>query len=162
MNFESNVNEVIARMKERADRARNPGPALAVAGSIVRDAAFRRFTANDWAPNSLVTIRRKGSSRPGIDTGTLRNSITSQVEDYAAVIGTNVRYARWFQEGTGVFAGHQPWRITRRGKVVSGSGGAMHQGQPARPFLFIDQTSRDRILAVFKTYIMTGELVLSA
>jgi hypothetical protein len=31
---------------------------------------------NNWAPNAPITIARKGSDRPMIDTGKLRNSIT--------------------------------------------------------------------------------------
>jgi hypothetical protein len=31
---------------------------------------------NGWAPNRPSTIRRKGSSRPNIDTGALRNAVT--------------------------------------------------------------------------------------
>lgn len=34
---------------------------------------------NGWAPNSLKTVARKGSDKPLIDTGSLRNSITSVV-----------------------------------------------------------------------------------
>lgn len=35
---------------------------------------------NGWAPNSPVTIKAKGSSRPLIDTGELRKSITYVVD----------------------------------------------------------------------------------
>ena len=34
------------------------------------------FLHNDWAPNAPKTIKRKGSDKPLIDTGALRNSIT--------------------------------------------------------------------------------------
>lgn len=40
-----------------------------------------KFTKNDWEPNSPTTIARKGSSRPLIDTGALRASITYEVVD---------------------------------------------------------------------------------
>ena len=38
------------------------------------------LTNGPWTPNSPVTIARKGSSRPLIDTGELRASITYRTE----------------------------------------------------------------------------------
>ena len=38
------------------------------------------LTNGPWIPNSVVTIAKKGSSRPLIDTGELRASITYKVE----------------------------------------------------------------------------------
>ena len=38
------------------------------------------LTNGPWTPNSVVTIAKKGSSRPLIDTGELRASITYRVE----------------------------------------------------------------------------------
>ena len=37
------------------------------------------FTTGSFTPNKPATIKRKGSSRPLIDTGHLRQSITSKV-----------------------------------------------------------------------------------
>lgn len=46
-------------------------------GMIVRDKIKDNFTDpnNGWAPNSDATIAQKGSDKPLIDTGALRNSI---------------------------------------------------------------------------------------
>lgn len=46
-------------------------------GLIGQNAAKGWFTdpRNEWAPNTPYTIARKGSDRPLIDTGALRNSI---------------------------------------------------------------------------------------
>lgn len=51
--------------------------ALIRTGLAGQNAARDWFTnpRNGWAPNSPLTIARKGSSRPLIDTGTLRKSI---------------------------------------------------------------------------------------
>ena len=38
------------------------------------------LTNGPWTPNSVVTVAKKGSSRPLIDTGELRASITYKVE----------------------------------------------------------------------------------
>lgn len=48
------------------------------AGQIGANSAKRWFTdpRNNWAPNAPSTIRRKGSDRPLIDTGALRQAIT--------------------------------------------------------------------------------------
>jgi hypothetical protein len=42
-----------------------------------QNAARKWFTdsRNNWAPNAPSTIARKGSDRPGIDTGAMRNAI---------------------------------------------------------------------------------------
>jgi len=41
--------------------------------------AFKTSADGEWQANEPETIRRKGSSKPLIDTGTLRNSITWSV-----------------------------------------------------------------------------------
>ncbi len=57
--------------------------ALHRTGLAGQNAAREWFTnpANNWAPNSLRTIARKGSSRPLIDTATLRKSIIYVVRE---------------------------------------------------------------------------------
>lgn len=40
-----------------------------------------------WAPNAPATIKRKGSARPLIDTGQLRQSIRAVIEGTGEVIG---------------------------------------------------------------------------
>lgn len=56
---------------------------LRLAGVAGMNAAVRWFTdpRNHWAPNAPSTIRRKGSSKPLIHTGSLRKSITFVVRD---------------------------------------------------------------------------------
>ncbi len=46
-----------------------------------QNAARQWFTdaRNNWAPNAPSTIRRKGSARPGIDTGAMRAAIAGVV-----------------------------------------------------------------------------------
>lgn len=52
-------------------------------GMAAQNASRAWFTnpRNNWAPNSPLTIARKGSSRPLIDTGSLRKSIIYVVRD---------------------------------------------------------------------------------
>lgn len=56
---------------------------LNLAGTVAENAARGWFTnpKNGWAPNAPSTIRRKGSSRPLIDTGQLRKAITHVVSE---------------------------------------------------------------------------------
>ena len=58
---------------------------LKLAGTVAANAAKRWATdpRNGWAPNAPSTIRRKGSDRPGIDTGQLRRAITAVVRQTA-------------------------------------------------------------------------------
>lgn len=48
-----------------------------------------------WEPlkESTVSRRRKGSSKPLVDTGELRGSISSKATKDAAIVGTNKEYA---------------------------------------------------------------------
>lgn len=53
---------------------------LEQAGTRGENAAKEYFTrANNWPPNAPATIARKGSSRPLIDTGAMRQAITHVV-----------------------------------------------------------------------------------
>lgn len=56
---------------------------LIMAGTVGSNAAKRWFRdpRNGWAPNAPMTIARKGSDRPLINTGELRRAIT-HVEEY--------------------------------------------------------------------------------
>jgi phage gpG-like protein len=54
--------------------------ALGQLGAVAAGEVKREFTAGTFAPNKPATIARKGSSRPLIDTGSLRQSITWQLE----------------------------------------------------------------------------------
>jgi hypothetical protein len=53
--------------------------ALGLLGQKMASDMKGKFTKNDWPPNTPETISAKGSSRPLIDTGALRASITYEV-----------------------------------------------------------------------------------
>ena len=50
-------------------------------GLIMETAVRDSITHGNWKPNSPMTIRMKGSSKPLIDTGFMRASVASRVED---------------------------------------------------------------------------------
>jgi len=52
---------------------------LGILGAFTAGLIQQKFTSNDWKPNSEKTIEDKGSSRPLIDTGQLRQSISFKV-----------------------------------------------------------------------------------
>ena len=49
-------------------------------GQFAQDGIKRYIMGGDFVPNAEATIQRKGSSRPLIDTGTMRNSVRYQVK----------------------------------------------------------------------------------
>ncbi len=83
-----NDKERVGEMLGKAINAATSGkieeivPALERAGQYGENVCKAWFTnaANNWKPNSEETIERKGSSRPLIDTGQMRKSITHVVK----------------------------------------------------------------------------------
>ena len=70
-----------------------------------------------------------------VDTGNLRQSITYEVVDDTCAIGTNVEYAPYVHQGTGIYAAEGDGRQERWS--YQGSDGQWYStlGQPPRPFL---------------------------
>jgi hypothetical protein len=76
------------KLAAQAAMQQKPNPALVerqlrMAGIIAETAVKAWFVSpkNGWPPNKPATIKAKGSSRPLIDTGALRQSIVSLVVD---------------------------------------------------------------------------------
>lgn len=53
--------------------------AFGALGLVAQGLVQRKIKAGPWEPNAKATIRRKRSSKPLIDTGRMRNSITYRV-----------------------------------------------------------------------------------
>ena len=53
--------------------------AIAKLGQFAQDGIKRYIVAGNFEPNAEATIQRKGSSRPLIDTGAMRNSVRYQI-----------------------------------------------------------------------------------
>lgn len=62
---------------------------LRKAGAFLEGKIKEKITHSDpsWPPLKPETVKRKGSSKPLIDTGRLRNSITHKVEGDRALVG---------------------------------------------------------------------------
>ena len=81
--IEANINPIIEIQKKGLQGALAFKPneiksAMKALGLFGQSAVKDWFTdpRNNWAPNAPATIHRKGSDRPLIDTGQLRNAIT--------------------------------------------------------------------------------------
>lgn len=177
----TSAKRLIEKLQAQIERLRNFETPLQAAGVVVRDAAIMRFKTGggdqQWAPSKKTQDRtvppaRKGGlpltiaghGQTGIDTGRLWQSIQVSPPDPSSVtIGTNVKYARWFQEGTGIFAGHTAWTIhPRNKKALSFDGFVVRSstvpGQPPREFLVIGDSERSQIDRIFEAWIMQGAL----
>jgi phage gpG-like protein len=143
------VDKVLTRVTQIQRNLADLSTPLMRAGVYARDQAVLRIKNQGpgWVPN-------KRGGHTGIDTGRMWQSIgISQSNAQSITVGTNVFYARYFQDGTGTYAGHSAWTVQnsfgRKGfKTV-------HQGQPPRPFLYLNDIDREAIRAIFKRW-MTG------
>ena len=78
-------NELICEQLEKAMDAalddKDATPFLNKAGQVAENACRKWFTnpKNGWAPNAPSTVRRKGSSRVGIDLAEMRKALTHVV-----------------------------------------------------------------------------------
>lgn len=159
----SNADAVLVRLQNQIARLSNFDVPLTRSGVIVRDAAVMRIKDQggdqDWAPN-------KRGGHTGLDTGRMMNSVQlSPIIDKSIAIGTNLNYARWFQEGTGIYAGHSPWTIKPKGKkaLAFTIGGVTYirrsvtdPGQPKRIFLTIADQQRADIRSVWVSWLSGG------
>lgn len=149
------LRKALDRFKTMQSNLADPGPALKRAGIVVRDSAVRRLSSNggdqSWAP----TLR---GGAIGVNTGRMRSSIgVTQTGSRTVTVGTNVKYARYFQFGTGIYAGHGPIRpkgAKALSFVVNGHRYVLAsvKGQPPRPFLLINDADRQKIKAIFVRY----------
>ena len=57
----------------------NPNKLLDILGLIGKNIIQDSFIHNNWLPNSPITIQKKKSSKPLIDTGLLRKSIKYEI-----------------------------------------------------------------------------------
>lgn len=156
----SNADYIIGKLNAQINRLSHLQTPLQQAGGVVRDAAVMRIKEQGgdqaWIPN-------KRGGHTGIDSGRMMNSIqVSPPSATSVTIGTDVRYARWFQEGTGIYAGHRPWTIvpTRKKALAFTIGGVTYvrrsvtiPGQPPRPFLLVGDTERKEIMEVFQHWL---------
>jgi phage gpG-like protein len=156
----SNAEQILAKLKAKLDRVSDLSVPLQQSGVVVRDDAVMRIKEQGgdqvWVPN-------KRGGHTGIDSGRMMSSIQiSPVSNNSISVGTNVPYARWFQEGTGIYAGHSEWTVKPKFKkaLAFTVGGVTYlrrsvtiPGQPKRPFLIIADKERSEIREIFMRYL---------
>ena len=77
--FKKKINQFIAKQFEKTSEGTTIDDALDMIGIFCRNISVKAFSSGGygkWPDLEPETIRRKGSSKPLIDTGTLRNAIT--------------------------------------------------------------------------------------
>lgn len=144
----SAVSDLLLSMEQRVSTLE---PVLQVYAQDLKtlvDDSFDQSRAPDgsaWAPLAPATIarRRRGSSKPLVDTGRLRNSISAVALNDALRVGTNVIYAGIQQFGGRGIPGRPFLPIT--------SGGEFMDRGPAAEFL-------ERLTKALITYVTTGRI----
>jgi phage virion morphogenesis protein len=145
---EINDRQVNAAFRKLTQAGTNLRPILTSIGEAMVESTKLRFRdsqapdGGQWAPLSPVTIalRRQGSSKPLLDTGRLRNSITRAVGVRDVVIGTNVIYAGTHQFG----ARKGQYGRTRRGAPIPWG------NVPARPFFGMSRGDKAEIMTILR------------
>ena len=78
----ANYNKLIERLfKGMLDGKLDAKMAFKILGQQTEDDMKNTIMTGNFKPNSAYTVAKKGSSRPLIDTGTMRNSIRYEVEN---------------------------------------------------------------------------------
>lgn len=81
INEQKKINGFIKmKFSQVAQNSMTATAALNQIGLFVSGINQKSFVKNNWTPNSPVTVQIKGSSKPLIDTGQLRQSISYSVE----------------------------------------------------------------------------------
>ena len=117
-----------------------------------------------WAPNSPVTIARKGRNNPLYQDGLLQGSIRYQLMDQDSLeVGTNRVYAavQQFGQPKGASSRNRRGAPTPGGGIVSSiisarlSGGSpIPWGDiPARPFIGLSDQDADDAVRVLRSYL---------
>ena len=103
---------------------------------------------------SCLMVEAQAKVNCPVDDGQLRQSISSEIEGNIGVIGTNVEYAPYVHQGTGIYAVNGDGRKTRW--KYQDAKGEWHStiGQQPNPFLerALD-ANREEIIDTFKEEI---------
>lgn len=141
LDFRINYREVQDSIGDIRKKVENPRSMMQEIGDIiVEDIKHRIINTKtspqdeawaEWAPSTAKAREKKGNAALGLlyDTGTLLNSITSQVvgSHHTLQVGTSVPYAGWLNEGT--------------------------EKMPARPFLGISKRAQESIDEAIRLYL---------
>lgn len=147
------------------ERSQNYRPGLTRSALVVLKAARDRIVAGGpgWVPNQSGTplLWKTGRLINSLQLGNDGNA-TDYIGDDAVKVGTRVPYAKWLQDGTGIYGPTGQPITSKTGKALAFMIGGKKivrrsvKGSPARPYLFIDDNVAHVVLNVWRTYIMEG------
>lgn len=155
------VTELRARIAGIRGRLANFGPGLMRAALVVLKFAQQNIAVGGpgWAPNLSGTplLRRTGRLINSLALGGDGN--VDDINGMSIRVGTNVPYAKWLQDGTGVYAGHGPIRPRNGRALAFESGGQTFvrrsvKGVPSRPYLYITDPVAQRVMAVWQSFLL--------
>lgn len=108
----------------------------------------------DCLTSSALLVSNEARINCPVDTGRLRSSITFQVNDDFATVGTNVDYAPYVHYGTGLFASAGDGRQDRWSYQTADGEWHSTLGQPPQPFLDNAlNNNKQRIVDIFNNKI---------
>jgi phage gpG-like protein len=165
------LQELNVRIAAMSKRTQDLEPVLLQAGSYVLKSARTRIKTSGgdtaWPANISGTPLL-------FDTGRLMNSLevsgSGNIADLSGSkirVGTNVFYARWLQEGTGIFGVRGEPIVPQQAKALAFKiGGKMRffksiKGTPKRPYLYVNEEDSQAVGRIFGKYII-GEDQLEA
>ncbi|AKF08886.1 phage virion morphogenesis protein [Sandaracinus amylolyticus] len=148
------IDDAIRTVRSAAERARDLSPILRVIAEDTKtlvDDSFDQSRSPSGAPFAPLAPatkarRRKGSSKPLVDTGRLRNSVSASAAGNLLSVGTNVVYGATHQYGS---------------KRVPARPFLPFAGDPAAPVLEMSGPAGDHWRAVaeqIREYIITGRI----
>ena len=158
----SGVDKLKAKLGGIKSRIANPEPGLKRAAMVVLKAAKEHIKSGGpgWAPNQTGTplLFQSGRLINSLQLGADGND--TELRGNTIYTGTNVPYAKFLQEGTGVFGPSGTPIRPKNGRALAFEvNGKMVfaksvKGSPARPFLYIDDHVAQVVNQVYKRYIM--------
>lgn len=137
--FAKGIDSLLVNLKEIETRISNYSPLLNQVGKIELDETRKRILQTKmspngtpwlpWAPSTLAYRNKKGNASKGLlnDTGALLNSFKIIVKDKQVVVGTNLPYAKYLQDGT--------------------------NKMPARPFIGLPVKSQESVSILIDKYV---------
>jgi phage gpG-like protein len=166
MNFDMQVTgmaELRQRIEAMKARAADLKPGLTRAAMVVLRASKDAIKSGggsrgQWAPNQTGTplLFKSGRLINSLSIGASGNILA--LDASSVEVGTNVFYARYMQQGTGVFGPSGKRIFPTHAKALAWPGHVVRSiaGSKPRPFLYIDDAQAAKIRDVFSHYILQG------
>jgi phage gpG-like protein len=152
------------RLRDVINRTQNLDPALLRAGIAVLAYAQRNIDAgggsSPWPPNLTGTplLHRTGRLIGSLTVGGAGN--IESISGPTIRVGTNVYYAAWMQQGTGIYGDRGSPIVPTNKKALAFNGIVRKsvKGSPKRPYLYINDENAQMVAAIFTRYIVEGSV----